>query len=341
MNPVLVEIWRGPMIESFHRGAVVVVDQKGKTVFSLGDAQQWAYPRSAMKYFQHIPFLVSGQFDKWGWGPKELAILCASHNGETMHTSLVESMLKQMNLESSQLECGPQAPTLRVDQEKLLLAGEKPSCLHNNCSGKHTGFLAACLSLGHEIQDYIHPEHPLQQSIKKVIAQFYEMPELDLKTGLDGCSAPIFGMPLRNQALAYLNLIQPQRVSDDPRVWEACKRIVAAVAMYPELIAGSQRYCSDLVRITKGRIIGKTGADGIYSLAIPDEKLAAVIKIDDGKMGPQYQVAHQLLLEMGLLSQKEQEELKDYSEQANVNFAKRQVGFTRAVALNCSFNRYS
>ena len=337
MNPVLVEIWRGPMVESFHRGAIVIVGEQGQTLWSLGNPEQWAYPRSAMKYFQHLPFLLSGDFDRLNWGPEELAILCASHNGEAMHTELVSRMLKQLNLSADHLGCGPQAPTLRKDYEALILAGEKPSCLHNNCSGKHTGFLAASMAKSYDLNQYLYPDHALQLSIRKMISLFYEMPEEELKLGVDGCSAPIYGMPLRNQALAYLNLIMPERVTDDQSLQNACHRVVEAVAKHPELIAGSKRYCSDLVRITKGRIIGKTGADGIYSLAIPSEKMALVIKIDDGKMGPQYQVAHQLLSELDLLGTQEKQELEAYSKQSIVNFAGNTVGYTQSVSLNCSF----
>jgi L-asparaginase II len=337
MNPILVEIWRGPMVESFHRGAIVVVGEQGQTLWSMGNPEQWAYPRSAMKYFQHLPFLQSGAFDRQGWGAQELAILCASHNGEAMHTELVSRMLNELNLSPDDLGCGAQAPTLRKDQEALILKGQKPSCLHNNCSGKHTGFLAASLANQYSTSDYLHAEHPLQIGIRKTVSLFYEMPEEALKLGIDGCSAPIFGMPLRNQALAYLNLILPERITADKDLQQACQRVVQAVSQYPELIAGNKRYCSDLVRITKGRIIGKTGADGIYSLAIPSEKIAMVIKIDDGKMGPQYQVAHQLLTELNLLTVQEQQDLEAYSRQPIANFAGNTVGYTQSVTLNCSF----
>ncbi|MFM1898892.1 MAG: hypothetical protein RL577_1132 [Bacteroidota bacterium] len=337
MNPILVEIWRGPMVESFHRGAIVIVGEQGQTLWSMGNPEQWAYPRSAMKYFQHLPFLQSGDFDRLHWGSQELAILCASHNGEAMHTALVSRMLEQLNLTAAHLGCGPQAPTLRTDHEALIISGQKPSCLHNNCSGKHTGFLAASQFLNYSLEDYLKPDHALQLSIRKMISLFYEMAEEDLKIGVDGCSAPIYGMPLRNQALAYLNLILPDRVTDDRSLHKACARVVEAVAQYPDLIAGSKRYCSDLIRITKGRIIGKTGADGIYSIAIPSEKIALVIKIDDGKMGPQYQVAHQLLSELNLLTAQEKQELEAYSRQPILNFAGNTVGYSQSVTLNCSF----
>lgn len=336
LNPVLVNNYRADVLESFHRGSFCVVDEKSQLIWSMGDAQQIAFPRSALKYFQHIPFILSGGFDALGFTEKDLAIMCASHNGESMHVEAVSRVLSKISLNAEALQCGVQQPAIKSDFTALIRNNQNPSVLHNNCSGKHAGFLAHCVYNKLDIGEYLSPKHILQQEIKKITALFYELDEKDLQVGIDGCSAPIFGMPLLNQALAYKNLVSPMRWKDKT-LESVCNRIVKSVIQYPGLIGGSKRYCSDLVRITKGKVIGKTGADGIYCLAIPHKKWGISIKIDDGKMGPQYQVAHEILLRLGLLSKEEENALAHHWRFENINFAGNSVGFSSAVRLKCPF----
>lgn len=333
MNPILVENTRGGVVESFHRGSICIVDKQGEIVYSIGNTSQISFPRSALKFFQHIPLLISGAFDHFGFSDEDLALMCGSHNGETIHVEQVKKMLNKLKLSLSNLQCGAQQPTHKSDFIRLIRANEEPNSLHNNCSGKHSGFLAYCKFNNHSTDDYLNPNHPLHQEIKRITALFYEMPEDDLVLGVDGCSAPIFGMPLYNQALAYKNLICPEKFNN-PEITKACNRIVNAVTTFPLMVAGSKRYCTDLMAVTKGRIIGKTGADGVYSLAIPEKEWGIAIKIDDGKMGPQYQVAHQLLKELDLISLTEIEQLEKYGNSSLVNFAGKEVGDTHAVVLN-------
>ncbi|MEY3780602.1 MAG: hypothetical protein RLZZ510_585, partial [Bacteroidota bacterium] len=227
-NPILVENIRGEVVESFHRGSFCVVDERGDVLWSEGDIQQVSFPRSALKYFQHIPFLLSGGFDAMGFTSKELAIMCASHNGEDVHLDVVNSVLHRISLNSDYLKCGAQQPTLKKDFLALVKADKEPSCMHNNCSGKHAGFLAYCVHEKLNLADYLSPSHPLHQQIKNITALFYEMDESSLALGVDGCSAPIFGMPLINQALAYKNLVSPMPWKDS-KLTDACNRIVEAV----------------------------------------------------------------------------------------------------------------
>ena len=331
-NPILVENIRGEVVESFHRGSFCVVDQHGEVLWSEGDIQQVSFPRSALKYFQHIPFLLSGGFDALGFTDKELAIMCASHNGEDIHLEAVNAVLHRISLKSDNLKCGPQQPTLKKDFVALIKNDKEPSCMHNNCSGKHAGFLAHCVYNKLSLEDYLSPNHLLHVAIKQITALFYEMNESELAVGVDGCSAPIFGMPLRNQALAYKNLVAPMPWKDQ-RMEQICERIVQAVAEYPQLVAGSKRYCTDLMKVTKGKIIGKTGADGVYCLTVPHKKWGIAIKIDDGKMGPQYQVAQEILLKLNLLTDEEAKELEGHWHCDNTNFAGNYVGYSAAVSL--------
>jgi L-asparaginase II len=332
-NPILVENIRGEVVESFHRGSFCVVDERGDVLWSEGDIQQVSFPRSALKYFQHIPFLLSGGFDAMGFTSKELAIMCASHNGEDVHLDVVNSVLHRISLNSDYLKCGAQQPTLKKDFLALVKADKEPSCMHNNCSGKHAGFLAYCVHEKLNLADYLSPSHPLHQQIKNITALFYETDESSLALGVDGCSAPIFGMPLINQALAYKNLVSPMPWKDS-KLTDACNRIVEAVTQYPLLVAGSKRYCTDLMEVTKGRIVGKTGADGVYCLAIPHKKWGIAIKIDDGKMGPQYQVAQEILTKLNLITTEEAAQLSSHWHCKNTNFAGNHVGYSEVISLN-------
>lgn len=332
-NPILVENIRGEVVESFHRGSFCVVDEIGDVLWSEGDIQQVSFPRSALKYFQHIPFLLSGGFDALGFTNKELAIMCASHNGEDVHLNVVNTVLDRISLNSDYLKCGPQQPTRKKDFLALVKANQEPSCMHNNCSGKHAGFLAFCVHEKLNLSDYLLSSHPLHQQIKKITALFYEMNESNLAVGVDGCSAPIFGMPLFNQALAYKNLVSPMPWKD-AKLTEVCQRIVKAVTEFPLLVAGTKRYCTDLMEVTKGRIVGKTGADGVYCLAIPHKKWGIAIKIDDGKMGPQYQVAQEILTKLNLITAEEADQLSSHWHCKNTNFAGNHVGYSEAISLN-------
>lgn len=328
-NPVLVTHSRGGITESFHRGVVCVVNEAGEEIAALGDSAQICYPRSALKYFQHIPLIVSGAFAHYGFTLKDLALMCGSHNGEEMHTECASNILKTIGLTRSSLGCGAQSPTLKEDYLKLIHANEEATALHNNCSGKHSGFLAYCQFMGLSTKDYLDINHPLQIEIRSIAAMMHEMEPEDLIPGLDGCSAPIFAMPIKNQAIAYKNLVSPEKFGKE--IAAACAMIVSAVTQFPEMVAGGKRYCTDLMKHTHGKIVGKTGADGVYSIAIPSKKWGICIKVDDGKMGPQYNVAQSVLESLGLLNSEEIDKLQLYLRGENRNYAGKTTGFTEVT----------
>jgi L-asparaginase II len=324
MNPVLVEIYRDTVLESFHRGVVCIVDRDGKIVFSLGDVQQVCYPRSAMKLLQVIPLLVGGGMKHLGLTLEEIAVMCGSHNGEAEHLRVVRSILKKIGLDESALNCGPQYPSSKRDANALIKADEKPHHIHNNCSGKHAGMLAACVLNNWPVHDYINPHHALQQRILEICSLMYEYPKEKMVTALDGCSAPIFSVPVYNQALAFKNLVANS--SFDPAIQRACKTIVEAVSTYPFMVAGTGRYCTDLMQITAPKIIGKTGAEGIFCMTFTEQQLGVCIKIDDGKMLPQYNVAEALVEASGLFTADQLSPLNKYKEATITNFNKLPTG---------------
>lgn len=328
-NPILVEVFRGTVLESFHRGVVCVVDSVGRILYSKGDVSQLCYPRSALKFFQQIPIVESGGFAHFGFTEAELSVMCGSHNGEPDHVEAVRSILNKIGLSETDLQCGPQYPSDKQTANALMLRGEKAQAIHNNCSGKHAGLLALSVFWNQPNKDYLNPKSKVQQAVKQVCAEMYEYPESKMSTALDGCSAPIFSMPVYNQAVAYKNLVNKNLDSNRKN---ACKQILTAVAANPFMLAGTKRYCTELMQVFGDKLIGKTGAEGVFNLAIIEEEIGVAIKIDDGKMQPQYFVAQQFLNKSGFFKPEKLAKLSSYIEAPVLNFNKLQTGVIRVVS---------
>ena len=283
----LVEVRRGGITESRHRGHIVAIEPDGNIVGYAGSIQNVTFLRSSAKPFQALPLLVSGAADHFGFTDREVALACASHNGEPMHTELAASMLKKIGLGPEALKCGVHEPYSVDVASEMRERGEAPNVLHNNCSGKHAGMLAVAIHLGAPTRNSIEPEHPVQLAIGKTIAAFADVPVEDLAVGTDGCGVPVFGMTVKAMALAYARLISPP-ASFDQATRDACKRIVRVMNAYPELIGGSRdRLDTELMRATPGRLISKVGAEGVYTAGInPCEEwpkgLGLALKIEDG-----------------------------------------------------------
>ncbi len=340
MNPILVEIYRNNVLESFHRGVVCVVNNIGEIIFSLGDVQQVTYPRSAMKLLQVIPLIAGGGIEKFNFTLEEIAVMCGSHNAEPEHLRVINSILSKIGLDKNALNCGPQYPSSKRDANALIKADEKPHHIHNNCSGKHAGMLATCILNGWTTEDYINPEHPLQQAILKVCSLFYEYSADKMVIALDGCSAPIFSVPVYNQALGYKNLVANKHLGLN--IQKACTIIREAVSSYPFMVAGTGRYCTDMMNITAPKIIGKTGAEGIFCMTFTEQQLGVCIKIDDGKMLPQYNVAQALIEASGLFTKEQLQPLHKYAEDELKNFNKLITGEIKVnQALFASFKANS
>jgi L-asparaginase II len=278
--PVLVEVTRGDMVESRHRGAVAVVDASGRVVEAHGDIDRPVYARSAIKPLQALPLVETGAADALAVTPPEIAIACASHGGEPEHVRAVGAWLLRLGLTAADLECGAHPPRHGPSALALARAGEAPSALHNNCSGKHTGMVATCRHLGERIRGYIAPEHPAQLRIVRV---FEEMCGLDLSRaprGTDGCGLPQIGMPLRALAHGFARLGSPDALP--PGRAAACRRIAAAMVAHPFMLAGTDRYCTQATLLARGKAVLKTGAEGVYLAAIPAAGFGISLKIEDG-----------------------------------------------------------
>lgn len=323
INPILVEAHRGGLRESFHRGAVCVADAKGTVIFEAGNIHQLCYPRSAMKLLQVIPLLTEAGVEKFDFSLEEIAVMCGSHNGEAEHQRVVKSILEKCGLDESYLACGAQYPTAKREANALIQSGNKAMAIHNNCSGKHAGMLALCALKGWDVETYLKPSHPLQQLILNVCSEFYEYPTNKMVCALDGCTAPIYSVPVYHQALAYKNLVAGPIYQ---RYKNACDTIVKAVSEYPFMVAGSGRYCTDMMQITAPKIIGKTGAEGIFCMTFTEKQWGVCIKIDDGKMQPQYNVAQAIVEASGLFNAEQLAPIHHYLCEPLHNFNKLKTG---------------
>jgi L-asparaginase II len=278
--PIAVHVMRGTMIESRHRASLAVVDRKGRTIASAGASDAAVFPRSAIKPIQALPLVESGAADRFAFTGPELALACASHGGEAAHTAVAANMLARAGLGPQDLECGPHLPYHVPSQHALIRAGEAPTALHNNCSGKHAGMLATAVHLGEKTRGYISPEHPVQQ---RVVRALEEMCGLDLARaprGIDGCSLPQIAIPLTALAHGMARFGAPDDLP--PARAAACRRIAAALVANPFMIAGSGRFCTAAMEIAAGKAIVKTGAEGVYMAAIPAKGLGIAVKIEDG-----------------------------------------------------------
>ena len=279
-NPTLVEVMRGNIVECRHRGAVVIVDADGGCVLAIGDVERPVFPRSAVKSIQALPLVESGAADAFGFGNREIALACASHSGEAAHAGLAAAMLSRAGLGVDALECGTHWPTGQEAALSLARQGNQPSALHNNCSGKHSGFVCTCRHLGIDHYGYVGAGHASQQLVREAMETVTGAAHGEDSCGTDGCSIPTYAVPLHNVARGFARMATGTGLS--PVRAEAARRIFAACMAEPFFVAGSERMDTRLMSAGQGRFMVKTGAEGVYCGAVPELGLGIAIKCDDG-----------------------------------------------------------
>ncbi|MCP5036128.1 MAG: asparaginase [Rhodobacteraceae bacterium] len=293
---VLAEIWRGDFLESQHLGHAVVVDGAGQVVESWGNPEKIILPRSSCKIIQAMPLLESGAADKAGLRDDQLALACASHNGAAIHTERVESWLADLGLSEDALRCGPQMPNDPEAKKALTCSDTSPGQRHNNCSGKHAGFLTLNAHLGGGAE-YIDPDHPVQKIVR---AAFEDMTGMDSPGFvIDGCSAPNFATSLQGLARA-MAFVANAGTGGNARE-KAAVRLREAMATYPELVAGEGRACTELMRAMEGRVMIKTGAEAVFVAMLPGLGLGVAVKIDDGSHRGSEATIAAILVRLGVL----------------------------------------
>ncbi|THF47518.1 asparaginase [Allorhizobium terrae] len=279
-NPVTVEVTRGNRVESRHRGTVVVVDGDGKIVFSAGDIDALTFPRSACKAMQALPLIESGAADAFGLSDQQLALACSSHSGEDEHVATAAAMLAKAGRDETVLECGAHWSSHQqtlIHQARTL---EKPNALHNNCSGKHCGFICTCVHMGYDPKGYVEYDHPLQQDIRDTM-QSLTGAVLDHDTcGTDGCSIPTYAVPLKALAHGFAKMGTGQGLA--PLRAKASKRLMDACMAEPFYVAGTKRACTAIMQAAPGKIFAKTGAEGVFCAVLPEQGLSIAVKAEDG-----------------------------------------------------------
>lgn len=278
-DPVLVEVLRGALVESRHRGAVAVVDADGATVLALGDIDLPVFPRSAVKALQALLLVESGAADRFGFGDEELALACSSHSGEEGHVAVATRMLGRAGLDASALACGAHWPSNQAAAFALAKTGVA-SALHNNCSGKHAGFLCDACAMSVDPAGYWRPDHPVQQAVRRVLEDLTGAMLDPEQFAIDGCSVPTWAMPLRRLAHAFAKFGTGHGL---PRTRaEAAARLRTACAQKPWHVAGTGRFCTEIMKLFGARVFVKTGAEGMLCGALPEQGLGIAVKCGDG-----------------------------------------------------------
>jgi len=279
-NPVLVEVMRGDVVESRHRGAVAVCDADGRVAGSLGDIGRPVFPRSAVKAIQALPLVESGAADAFGFGGEDLAFACASHSGEPDHAAKAAELLGRAGLDVAALECGVHWPSREEAAYELARRHETPTALHNNCSGKHSGFLCTCVHAGIDPRGYVRREHAEQRLVREALVDVTGAVHGEENCGIDGCSIPTYAVPLVDLATGFARMatgtgLQPARAA-------AARRLMAACMAHPWFVAGTGRADTLMMEAGGGRIFTKTGAEGVFCAAVPELGLGMALKCDDG-----------------------------------------------------------
>jgi L-asparaginase II len=330
-DPVLVRLWRSEFVESQHRGSWCVIDAAGEVMAQGGSIDHPFFARSSIKSLQAIPLLEQGAALAFGMGDEELSLALASHNAEECHTSRVAALLNRLDLSVDDLQCGAHKPGDSDVSRALVNAGEEPTALHNNCSGKHAGFLTLSKHLGAPPSEYLAPDGAVQGLVREAIAAMCGVDPDTLTRGTDGCSAPTYRIPLRSLGLAFARIVEPSGLSPERRA--ACEQMTAAVAANPILIAGSRgRICTELSRVTSGRLFPKIGAEGVYALGDRATGRALTVKIDDGGKRALHAVVVELLKRFEMINDAEARALESWVHRELVNHAGLTVGRTEVVA---------
>jgi L-asparaginase II len=332
-SEILAEVIRGETVESIHRGHLVILDGGGETLFQIGEPELVTFFRSAAKALQLIPCITSGAAEHINFGEREIALACASHSGEKIHTTLASEMLEKCGLSESNLKCGSHLPFNEAVSEEMIRADEKPTQIHNNCSGKHSAMLAFANFINADIATYEHAENPIQQEILETISLFTETPIEEIKLAVDGCCAPNFAVSVKAMARSFLKIIDPPE-SFDEKLKTACGKIVEAKTKFPELVGGMERLDTLLMQAGNGRFISKIGAEGVWLCGIlPSEKfpkgLGIALKIEDGDdKRARAVISVEILRQLGIF---EKETLEEISPMKILNRRGETVGKAKAV----------
>lgn len=307
---IVAKVYRGPIVDLTHIGHVAVVNCEGELLHACGDAQRLSYIRSCAKPIQALAALESGAVDAYGISQEELALMCASHNGESIHSQTIKRMLEKAGLGVRALQCGTH-PSLNASVAKTLEAqGVVLDNSHSNCSGKHTGMLLATQYKKEDVKGYLELSHPVQQRILQTLSEVCVYPKEQIIIGIDGCGVPVHALPLDAFAHGIARFSKPS-VFEHARA-KAISRISDAMVTYPYMVAGKERLCTDLMLTCKGKVLAKLGADGYYTVGLKDQGIGLSFKIEDGKIPIVEALAVHTLFQLGYITKAEFDALARY-----------------------------
>jgi L-asparaginase II len=324
INPVIAEVTRGDIVESRHRGAYAVVNAEGHVVAAEGGIAAAIYPRSAVKAFQCLPLIETGAADRFCFTPEEIALCCASHNGEAEHLRVARSMLAKAGNAEALYECGAHWPYDEASRFALVRHGEACAAVHNNCSGKHAGMLALARQLGADPHDYTKPDHPVQRIIAETMGRMCDIDLQQQPFGIDGCSVPTWAIPLKNLGLGFARFAAAD--------FAAGRRIIEAVRAHPFMVGGSGDF-DTLIMEAIPRLFVKTGAEGVYCACIPHAGLGIALKIDDGAARAAEVAIASVLSGLDVWTAEEKAALDRFRHHGLQNWRKFDVGEVRGLRL--------
>lgn len=322
-NPLAVT-QRSGRIDALHYGSVAVTNPDGNLLFSVNDPHYPTYLRSSIKMIQALPVVLSGAAGRFQFTDAELAICVASHNGAQYHIDAVAGMLARLGLEESALGCGAHEPDDRDERKRILCSGDHPSQLHNNCSGKHTGMLATCLTKGWPVESYLEIEHPLQQWILDLMSEYSGIARANIGAGLDGCSLPAWYMPISGAATALARFMANAAGGKD-----GAKHILDAVVARPEMINDFGGFDTEIIRALRGRAIAKRGAMAMFVVGMITQQYGPIgiaVKLEDGNMTPMPVIVMKVLESLGVASPEELTELDRFRQIRMTNWRGLDVG---------------
>lgn len=321
-----VEVTRGDLVESVHRVAACVLDVAGNVVYALGEIDRPVYLRSSAKPFIAAAVLAAGVRERFGLDDREIAVMAASHTGQTFHVNAVRSILKKIGLPEAALQCGMHIPYNEESAIALQRGGHAPTAVYNNCSGKHAGILALCLSIGAPVDTYLDTTNPAQRQILAFCARMSGVEVNDLRLAVDGCGIPVYATPLRNAALSFARLATLEGIA--PADAAALEAVRDAMVRHPAYVSGTGEFDTRLMEAADGAIAAKSGAEGFHGAAAVG-RAGLALKVADGNSRARGPAVLKILRELGLLSPAAAKRLADVEEQTVYNRAGRAVGVIR------------
>ena len=320
----MVEVWRGPLVECVHHGVAAVANAEGEIINGWGDIGMETFPRSALKPIQAIALVETGAYKACGLTSRHLALACASHRGQPLHTELASAWLAGLGLDQNALACGPDHPADEASAAAAIRDGHPVQRIYHNCSGKHCGFLSVSKHRGWAVDGYAELDHPAQQLYLESLSELAGRDARAMPMGVDGCALPAAALPVKDMAVMMARFAAARVATPSRRA--AIRAIHAAMREHPEYISGTGQPGVDLARVTKGRLIMKTGAEGFIMVYVPDQGLAAVVKIADGNARARVPALLAVLAAAGLLNSAEQHALAPLATPPVLNSAGAMVG---------------